>query len=46
MLLLVLQGFLDMASQRRNILYWEQLDNKQPLISAEDAKGPNPSVPV
>lgn len=33
-------------TQGRNIYYWGQSDNKQPLISAKDAMGPNPSVPV
>lgn len=33
-------------TQGRNIYYWGQSHNKQPLISAKDAMGPNPSVPV
>lgn len=48
--LLVLWVFLDIGlavfTQKRNICYWEQLDNKQPLISIEDPQRPNPSVPV
>lgn len=44
-------GFFQMSvsavfTQRRNVRYREQSDNKQLLISTEDAKGPNPSVPV
>lgn len=33
-------------TQRGNICYREQLDNKQLLISIEDAQRPNPSAPV